>query len=57
MTADPDTVEILTQRYGPSRQSRTYRPKFILQAGGRVSFGTDRPAAGYFSTYKPLDSI
>ena len=57
MTADPDTVEILTQRYGPSRQSRIYRPKSILQAGGRVSFGTDWPAAGYFSTYKPLESI
>lgn len=57
MTADPDTVDILTQRYGPSRQSRLYRPKSILQAGGRVSFGTDWPAAGYFSTYKPLDSI
>ncbi|HEY1783268.1 MAG TPA: amidohydrolase [Roseiarcus sp.] len=57
MTADPDTVDILTERYGPSRQSRLYRPKSILQAGGRVSFGTDWPAAGYFSTYKPLDSI
>jgi len=57
MTADADTVEILTERYGPSRQSRIYRPKSILRAGGRVSFGTDWPAAGYFSTYKPLDSI
>jgi predicted amidohydrolase YtcJ len=57
MTADPDTVDILTVRYGPSRQSRIYRPKSILQAGGRVSFGTDWPAAGYTSTYKPLDSI
>jgi predicted amidohydrolase YtcJ len=57
MTADPDTVDILTVRYGPSRQRRIYRPKSILQAGGRVSFGTDWPAAGYTSTYKPLDSI
>jgi predicted amidohydrolase YtcJ len=57
MTADPDTVDILTVRYGPLRQSRIYRPKSILQAGGRISFGTDWPAAGYTSTYKPLDSI
>jgi predicted amidohydrolase YtcJ len=57
MTADADTLDILTQRYGPSWQSRIYRPKSILRAGGRVSFGTDWPAAGYFSTYKPLDSI
>jgi predicted amidohydrolase YtcJ len=41
MTADPDTVDILKVRYGPSRQRRIYRPKSILKAGGRVSFGTD----------------
>ncbi len=29
----------------------------MLQSGGRISLGTDWPAAGYFSTYKPLDSI
>ena len=29
----------------------------MLDAGGRISLGTDWPAAGYFSTYKPLDSI
>ncbi|WP_113890223.1 amidohydrolase [Roseiarcus fermentans] len=57
MSADPDTVEILTERYGPARQSRLYRPKSILAAGGAVTFGTDWPAAGYFSTYKPLDAI
>jgi predicted amidohydrolase YtcJ len=34
-----------------------YRPQDVLKAGGRISFGTDWPAAGYFSTYKPLDSI
>jgi predicted amidohydrolase YtcJ len=25
--------------------------------GGTISFGTDWPAAGYFSTFKPLDAI
>jgi predicted amidohydrolase YtcJ len=34
-----------------------YRPRAILEAGGRVSLGADWPAAGYFSTYKPLDAI
>lgn len=29
----------------------------VLKAGGRVAFGTDWPAAGYTSTYKPLEAI
>lgn len=56
-SADPDTQQNMLERYGPERQSRIYRTKSILKSGGRVSFGTDWPAAGYFSTYKPLDSI
>ncbi|MFG1463925.1 amidohydrolase [Xanthobacter sp. DSM 24535] len=56
MSADPDTTEILKDRYG-ARQQRIYRPRSQLEAGGRISFGTDWPAAGYFSTFKPLDSI
>jgi predicted amidohydrolase YtcJ len=57
MSADPDSIDILIERYGPERQKRIYRPRSILETGGRVSFGTDWPAAGYFSTYKPLDAI
>ncbi|WP_322100140.1 amidohydrolase [Geminicoccus harenae] len=57
MSADPDTVDILLERYGPERQRQIYRPRSILNAGGTISFGTDWPAAGYFATYKPLDSI
>ena len=57
MTADPDSVEVLIERYGRERQSRIYRPKSILQSGGKITFGTDWPAAGFVSTYKPLDSI
>lgn len=57
MSADPDTVDILRERYGAERQSRIYRPRSMLDAGGAISFGTDWPAAGYFATYKPLDSI
>nr|WP_274704739.1 amidohydrolase family protein [Aquabacter cavernae] len=55
-SADPDTTEILKDRYG-ERQKKLYRAQSILKSGGRISFGTDWPAAGYFSTYKPLDSI
>ena len=29
----------------------------VVKAGGRMAFGTDWPAAGYVSTYKPLDAI
>ena len=57
MSADPDTVDSLTRLYGPARQSKIYRPKSILAAGGAVTFGSDWPAAGYVSTYRPLDAI
>jgi len=57
MSADPDTVDTLTERYGPERQKLVYRPRSVLKAGGTVSFGADWPAAGYFATYKPLDAI
>lgn len=39
------------------RKDLLYRPHAVLKFGGRISLGTDWPAAGYFSTYKPLDSI
>lgn len=29
----------------------------VLEAGGRVAFGTDWPAANYTSTYRPLDTL
>lgn len=57
MSADPDTVQNMAARYGRPRQDMMYRPQDILRSGGRISLGTDWPAAGYFSTYKPLDSI
>jgi len=56
-SADPDTLENMVARYGQPRASLMYRTRTILKAGGRVSFGTDWPAAGYFSTYEPLKSI
>ncbi|BBY60426.1 putative amidohydrolase [Mycolicibacterium sarraceniae] len=57
MSADPDTVLNMAARYGKPRQDLMYRPQDLLRSGGRISLGTDWPAAGYFSTYKPLESI
>ncbi|WP_370329145.1 amidohydrolase [Mycolicibacterium hippocampi] len=57
MSADPDTLENLAARYGRPRQDLFYRTQDVLKSGGRISLGTDWPAAGYFSTYRPLDSI
>jgi predicted amidohydrolase YtcJ len=57
ISADPDTVTNLAARYGRPRQDLFYRTRDVLDGGGRISLGTDWPAAGYFSTYKPLDSI
>lgn len=57
MSADPDTLENMGARYGSPRKDRLYRPQAVLGSGGRISLGTDWPAAGYFSTYKPLDAI
>ncbi len=33
------------------------RPRSVIDAGGMVSLGTDWPAAGHYSTYKPLEAI
>nr|WP_090277767.1 amidohydrolase [Mycolicibacterium komanii]CRL72712.1 putative TIM-barrel fold metal-dependent hydrolase [Mycolicibacterium komanii] len=57
MSADPDTIQNMAARYGTPRKDLMYRPQDVLTSGGRISLGTDWPAAGYFSTYKPLDSI
>ena len=34
-----------------------FRHASVIKAGGRVALGTDWPAAGYVSTYRPLDAI
>ncbi|OBK80873.1 twin-arginine translocation pathway signal protein [Mycobacterium sp. 1164985.4] len=57
MSADPDTMQNMAARYGAPRKDLMYRPQDVLKSGGRISLGTDWPAAGYFSTYRPLDSI
>ena len=57
LSADPDTITNMGARYGAPRKDLMYRPQDVLKSGGRISLGTDWPAAGYYSTYKPLDSI
>jgi predicted amidohydrolase YtcJ len=34
-----------------------FRHNSVLKTGGRLALGSDWPAAGYVSTYKPLDAI
>ncbi len=44
-------------RLGSPRSDELYQFGSILRAGGVLSLGTDWPAAGYYSTYRPLDAI
>ena len=53
----PGHLQNMGARYGAPRKDLFYRPQEVLKSGGRISLGTDWPAAGYYSTYKPLDSI
>jgi predicted amidohydrolase YtcJ len=57
-SADPDSNGTLLSRLGPERHSHNvYRARSLIASGARVTFATDWAAAGYFSTYKPLDVI
>lgn len=57
-TADLDTMGTLRERIGPQRFNQNlYRARSLIESGAHVSFGTDWAAAGYFSTFKPLDVI
>ena len=41
----------------PVVDQRFMRARSVVDSGAMLSFGTDWPAAGYYSTYKPLESI
>lgn len=57
-TADPDSLGVLQKRLGPQRfENNVYPARALAESGARVTLGTDWAAAGYFSTYKPLDVI
>jgi predicted amidohydrolase YtcJ len=57
--AAPDAYwkRVQSTRWGEERARRIYRPLALLKTGARVTFGTDWPAAGYYSTYRPLEAI
>lgn len=56
-TPDP-TIKRTTEIVGEELAFREFfRHNSVLKAGGRVAFGSDWPAAGYVSTYRPLDAI
>ncbi|WP_246161776.1 amidohydrolase [Segnochrobactrum spirostomi] len=56
--AVPDPSQAIARaRLGPPRCDQLYPWGSILRRGGVVSLGTDWPAAGYYSTYRPLDAI
>lgn len=48
------TSEVVGERVA---YKELYRHNSVLKAGGRVALGTDWPASGYVSTYRPLDAI
>jgi predicted amidohydrolase YtcJ len=56
-TPDP-TIKRTAEIVGEDVALREFfRMNSVLKAGGRVAFGSDWPAAGYVSTYRPLDAI
>lgn len=56
--AVPDTSQAVTRtRLGQPRCDQLYPWGSVLRHGGVLSLGTDWPAAGYYSTYRPLDGI
>jgi len=56
-TPDP-TIKRTAEIVGEDVAFREFfRANSVLKAGGRLALGSDWPAAGYVSTYKPLDAI
>jgi predicted amidohydrolase YtcJ len=56
---DPNpTMQLMTEILGKDLVFTEYgRINSVLKAGGRLALGTDWPASGYVSTYRPLDLI
>ncbi len=54
---DQQWRDVTNARWGEARCNALYSMKSILDHGGMLSFGTDWPAAGFSSTYRPLDAI
>ena len=57
ITPDPYS-EMVVQILGPDVVNTEWaRMNSVLKAGGRLALGTDWPAAGYVSSYRPLEAI
>ena len=57
ITPDPYSEKV-TQILGNEVVNTEWaRMNSVSKAGGRMAFGSDWPAAGYFSSYRPLDAI
>jgi len=57
MSFDPLLQGVSTERLGPERVQAMFPTRKIAEAGGNVSLGSDWPASGYLSEYRPLLSI
>jgi predicted amidohydrolase YtcJ len=58
--ATPDLANLqlaVTNLGEPIVYERFMRARSLLDSGAKLSLGTDWPAAGYYSTYKPLEAI
>ena len=57
ITPDPYSEKV-TQILGNEVVNTEWaRMNSVSKAGGRLAFGSDWPASGYFSSYRPLDAI
>ncbi len=57
ITPDPYS-EMVVKILGPDLVNTEWaRMNSVLKAGGRLALGTDWPAAGYVSSYRPLEAI
>ncbi len=57
ITPDPYS-EMVVKILGPDVVNTEWaRMNSVSKAGGRLAFGTDWPAAGYVSSYRPLEAI
>ena len=54
---DQNWRDVMRARFGAARSEALYSMNSVLRHGGVASFGTDWPAAGYYSTFRPLDAI
>jgi predicted amidohydrolase YtcJ len=57
MSFDPLLQTVSTERLGPERVQAMFPMRKIADVGGNISLGSDWPASGYLSEYRPLLSI